>query len=56
LSDAGGLAATNGMVTTTGTASDVYPIIYVAKESYGLVPLKGSKCNYTNCVKCRNTK
>ena len=40
--DAGGLAATNGMVTTTGTASDVYPIIYVAKESYGLVPLKGA--------------
>ena len=40
--DAGGLAATNGIVTTTGTASDVYPIIYVAKESYGLVPLKGA--------------
>jgi N4-gp56 family major capsid protein len=25
-----------------GTNVNVYPIIYVAKESYGLIPLKGS--------------
>jgi N4-gp56 family major capsid protein len=40
--DAGGLAATNGIISTTGTNGDVYPIIYVAKDSYGTVPLKGA--------------
>lgn len=39
--DAGGLAATNGMKSTTGTACDVYPIIIVAKNAYAHVPLKG---------------
>jgi len=29
------------MVSTTGTNADVYPVVYIAKESYGLVPLKG---------------
>lgn len=37
--DAGGAAGS--MVSTTGTNADVYPVVYVAKESYGLVPLKG---------------
>ncbi|MBH8578790.1 N4-gp56 family major capsid protein [Bisbaumannia pacifica] len=37
--DAGG--AENGMVSTTGTNADVYPVVYVAKEFYGLIPLKG---------------
>jgi N4-gp56 family major capsid protein len=37
--DAG--AATSTMVSTTGTVSDVYPVIYIAKDSYGIVPLKG---------------
>ena len=41
--DAGGLAATNGMLSTTGTATDVYPFIVTAKEGYGCVPLKGGK-------------
>ena len=39
--DAGGLAATNSTVSTTGTDSDVYPLVVIAKEAYGLVPLKG---------------
>ena len=30
------------MVSTTGTDADVYPVVYIAKESYGLVPLKGA--------------
>jgi N4-gp56 family major capsid protein len=37
--DAGGAAG--AMVSTTGTSADVYPVVYVAKESYGLIPLKG---------------
>ena len=37
--DAGGLAG--DMVSTTGDNADVYPVVYVAKESYGLIPLKG---------------
>lgn len=31
-----------GMISTTGTNADVYPVIYIGKESYGLVPLKGA--------------
>lgn len=27
--------------STSGTVSDVYPVIFIAKEAYGLVPLKG---------------
>jgi len=42
--DAGG-AATNAsgaaMISTTGTKADVYPILFLAKDAYGLVPLKG---------------
>lgn len=41
VADAGGTAATNTTVSTTGTASDVYPIVYVGKEAYGHVALKG---------------
>lgn len=41
--DAGGTASTNSTKSTTGTSSDVYPIIVVAKHAYGHVPLKGSK-------------
>jgi len=36
-----GSTTTNGMVND-GSNVNVYPIIYVAKESYGLIPLKGS--------------
>jgi N4-gp56 family major capsid protein len=37
--DAGG--AKGLMRSTTGTNADVYPILYIAKDSYGIVPLKG---------------
>lgn len=37
--DAGGAKGT--MKSTSGTSADVYPVIFIAKESYGLVPLKG---------------
>lgn len=37
--DAGG--AKLGMVSTTGTSADVYPILYLAKDAYAIVPLKG---------------
>ena len=40
--DAGGTASTNGVISTTGTNADVYPIVIVGKESYGLIPLKGA--------------
>lgn len=38
--DAGGAAGE--MVSTTGTNADVYPVVYVGKEFYGLIPLKGA--------------
>ncbi|MCD6006906.1 N4-gp56 family major capsid protein [Halomonas sp. IOP_31] len=38
--DAG--AAASGTISTTGTNADVYPIVYVGKEFYGLIPLKGA--------------
>ncbi len=38
--DAG--AATSTMISTTGTVSDVYPILMIAKDAYALVPLKGA--------------
>lgn len=37
--DAG--AATATMVSTTGTNADVYPVLYLARDAYGIVPLKG---------------
>lgn len=43
IADAGGLASTNGLVTTSGTNADIYPVIYVAKDAYGHVALKGSE-------------
>mgnify|MGYP005851781611 CR=1 FL=1 len=36
--DAG--AATSSMMTTGGTNADVYPILYLARDAYGLVPLR----------------
>ncbi len=35
--------AKGSMVSTSGTSADVYPIIYIGRESYGLVPLKGKR-------------
>ena len=37
--DAGGAAGT--MVSTTGTAADVYPVLYIARDAYGVVALRG---------------
>lgn len=39
--DAGGAAG--AMVSTGGAYADVYPIIYVGADAYGLVPLKGKE-------------
>ena len=39
--DAGG--AINGMLSTTGTSADVYPILYLARDAYGIVPLRGKE-------------
>lgn len=30
-----------GVLSTTGSSADVYPILYVARDAYGIVPLKG---------------
>lgn len=37
--DAGG--AKGAMRSTTGTSADVYPVLYLARDAYGIVPLKG---------------
>jgi N4-gp56 family major capsid protein len=39
--DAG--ATTSTMVSTSGTNADVYPIIYIGKDAYGHVPIKGKE-------------
>ncbi len=42
--DAGGDPTTNGVITTSGGSpgqADVYPVVYIGKEFYGLIPLKG---------------
>ncbi|MCA9367297.1 N4-gp56 family major capsid protein [Candidatus Kaiserbacteria bacterium] len=36
-----GSVTRNGMTSDGGVNVDVYPIVYIAKESYGVVPLKG---------------
>lgn len=43
IADAGGAYAGSGtnMVTTSGTSSDIYPILVFGKEAYGSVPLRG---------------
>jgi N4-gp56 family major capsid protein len=40
IADAGGAAG--AMVSTTGTSADVYPVVYVGKDAYGHVALKGA--------------
>jgi len=37
--DAGGAKGT--MLSTTGTSADVYPVLYVARDAYGIIALKG---------------
>ncbi len=40
---AGGAAVgTSGMVSAAGVKVDVYPVVYIAKEAYGLIPLRGA--------------
>lgn len=41
--DVGGAKAGSGttMRSTSGTLSDVYPILFIARDAYGIVPLKG---------------
>lgn len=40
--DAGGSATTNSVrYTTANTACDVYPVLYFARDAFGIVPLKG---------------
>ena len=41
--DGGGALGGSGtnMVSTSGTSSDVYPILYIGRDAYGLVPLRG---------------
>ncbi len=41
--DAGGAFGGSGenMVTTSGTSADVYPILYIGRDAYGIVPLRG---------------
>lgn len=39
--DSGALVGATGMYSTTGTNIDVYPLVIVGKEAYGVVPLKG---------------
>jgi N4-gp56 family major capsid protein len=29
------------MRSTSGTSADVYPILYIARDAYGIVPLRG---------------
>lgn len=36
-------AASDTMVSTAGIKADVYPILFLAKDAYGLVPLKGAE-------------
>jgi N4-gp56 family major capsid protein len=37
--DAGG--AKGAMISTTGTSADVYPVLIVSRDAYGVVPFKG---------------
>lgn len=40
--DSGGSAVTNGVrYTTANTSCDVYPVLYFARDAFGIVPLKG---------------
>jgi len=37
-----GSSTLNGTVSSDGNNADVYPVVYVAKDAYGLIPLKGA--------------
>lgn len=42
--DGGGAKAGSGttMISTTGSSADIYPVIYLAPDAFGIVPLKGA--------------
>ena len=39
--DAGAAVTDKKVLSTGGTKADVYPVLYIASDSYGIVPLKG---------------
>lgn len=39
--DAGGAVGSTGLRSTTGSNIDVYPVIFFARDAFGIVPLKG---------------
>lgn len=39
--DAGAAVGSTGLRSTTGTNIDVYPMLYFARDAFGIVPLKG---------------
>jgi len=49
--NAGGVKGT--MLSTTGTAADVYPILYIGADAYGIVALKGAFAITPMVVNCR---
>lgn len=40
--DSGKAIDSDGMISTSGVLNDVYPVLYIAKEAFGCVPLKGA--------------
>lgn len=47
--NAGGNAGGH-VLSTTGTKADVYPILFIAKDAYGIVPFKGKTAVQTSLV------
>ncbi len=46
IEDAGGTAATNSTLSTSGTKSDVYSIVIFGQDAYGVCPLKGKTSHH----------
>lgn len=49
--DGGGIKGT--MLSTTGTNADVYPVLYLARDAYGIVALKGQYSVFPMIVNAR---
>lgn len=41
--DAGGAVGSNKVLSTTGTKADIYPIIILGQDAFGICPLKGKE-------------
>ncbi|MBS6026357.1 MAG: N4-gp56 family major capsid protein [Haemophilus pittmaniae] len=41
--DAGGTVGSNKVLSTTGTKADVYPVIILGQDAFGICPLKGKE-------------